>query len=124
METNFGAISEILPRRAAPKTPGDKFSVIRDTACICKEALGRGCLFCSRYDFDETSESDSGHISVEHSVFEFLREIRLHKYLPCFRGLCLADITHMTDSELRQIGVSTAGARKRIMKLLRRDEEC
>lgn len=46
----------------------------------------------------------------------WLQCMRLHKYVDCFKGLSLFEITNMNSDELFHIGVCTMGARKKILR--------
>ncbi|KAJ7693737.1 hypothetical protein B0H14DRAFT_3045062 [Mycena olivaceomarginata] len=48
----------------------------------------------------------------------WLRSKRLHKYSGCFEGISWDDMLKLTESDLKDRGVYTVGARGRLMKFL------
>lgn len=51
-----------------------------------------------------------------HPVYGWLHELRLHKYTPNLSHLEWKDLINLDDGELEKLGVSTQGARSKLIK--------
>ncbi|KAI9493275.1 hypothetical protein BDB00DRAFT_723425, partial [Zychaea mexicana] len=50
-------------------------------------------------------------------VQNWLRSLRLHKYSHAFDGMQWQQVVRMTDEDMLQAGVSTLGARRKLLKV-------
>ncbi|KAJ7924805.1 hypothetical protein B0H13DRAFT_1601324, partial [Mycena leptocephala] len=51
-------------------------------------------------------------------IQSWLRTKRLHKYSHCFQRISWDEMLKLTDSDLKNMGVYTVGARGRLMKFI------
>jgi len=54
---------------------------------------------------------------TDHPVYEWLHILRLHKYTPNLAHLEWKDLINLDDGELDKLGVSTQGARSKLIKV-------
>lgn len=50
-------------------------------------------------------------------VQSWLRSLRLHKYGHAFEGMQWQQVVRMTDEDMLKAGVSTVGARRKLLKV-------
>ncbi|KAM5351818.1 hypothetical protein ACJ41O_004541 [Fusarium nematophilum] len=49
---------------------------------------------------------------------KWLRALRLHKYERCLAGLSPAQVSHLNDEDLQELGVDTVGARTKLLRAI------
>jgi len=54
---------------------------------------------------------------TDHPVYEWLHVLRLHKYTPNLAHLEWKDLINLDDKGLEKLGVSTQGARSKLIKV-------